>query len=163
MSSLSGNQLVMTFSQVFLTTPSQPVFVVIVVVKKPFSFSTSLTFKASSSSRILGSFSDFSRGNSVTSAPLLRGDVFSLFFYSLHQPFFPTLGNASPRLFCELFLRSCCYKILSLILLVSRSEISSNSTPSSVGLGDAPLAFAFSLLCNRNLQSSKSNLSLTVH
>ena len=37
-----------------------------------FSLSTSLAYKASSSSRILSSFSDFSRGNSVTSAPLLR-------------------------------------------------------------------------------------------
>ena len=61
-------------------------FVVIVVVKKPFSFSTSLAFKVSSSSRILSSFSDF---------------------------------------------------------LVSCSEISSNSTPSFVGLGDAPLLLPF--------------------
>ena len=106
--------------------------------------------------------------NSVTSAPPLC----CLFaFLSQSSLAFllvsPSLSNAWERIssvfFCDLFLRSCCYNILSLILLVSRPEISSNSTPSSVGLGDAPLTFAFSLLCCRNLQSSKSNLSFTVH
>ena len=119
----------------------------------------------SSSSRILSSFSDFSRGNSVTSAPLL---CYLFAFLSQSSLAFllvsPSLSKAWKRIwvfFCDLFLRSCCYKILSLILLVSLSEVYSNSTPNFVGSGDAPLAFASSLLCYRNLPSSKSNLSLT--
>ena len=102
----------------------------------------------------------------ISSASLLPFRFYFTVFISLYFRFiksFQGLGTHVLGFFCVLFLRSCCYKILSLILLVSRSEISSNSTPSSVGLGDAPLTFAFSLLCCRNLQSSKSNLSLTVH
>ena len=159
-----GTSQLLLFPQVFLTTSSQPVFVVIVVVKKPFSFSTSLAYKANSSSRILSSFSDFSRGNSVTSAPLLCClfaflSQSSLAFFSFTKSF-QGLGTHL-GFFCDLFLRSCCYKILSLILLVSLSEVYSNSRPNFVGSGDAPLAFASSLLCYRNLPSSKSNLSLT--
>ena len=81
-------------------------FVVIVVVKKPFSFSTSLAFKVSSSSRILSSFSDFS-------SFLLRN-------------------------FFQQYAELCWF-------------------------GRCTTAFAFSLLCYRNLQRCKSNLSLTVH
>ena len=130
-----------------------------------FPFSTSLAYKASSSSRILSSFSDFSRGNSVTSAPLLCC-LFAFFFtvfIGLSFSFTKSFQSLGTHLgfFCDLFLRSCCYKILSLILLVSLSEVYSNSTPNFVGSGDAPLAFASSLLCYRNLPSSKSNLSLT--
>ena len=97
-----------------------------------FPFSTSLAYKASSSSRILSSFSDFSRGNSVTSAPLLC----CLFtFLSQSSLAFllvsPSLSRALERI--SVFLRS----VSTLLLLqdspvysasFSLSEISSNNT-----------------------------------
>ena len=131
-----------------------------------FPFSTSLAYKASSSSRILSSFSDFSRGNSVTSAPLLR----CLFaFLSQSSLAFllvsPSLSKALERI-SSVLLRSVSTLLLLQDSLVdsasfSLSEISYSNTSSSVGSGDALLAFASSLLYCRHLPSSKSNLSLT--
>ena len=108
----------------------------------------------------------FSRGNSVTSAPLLC----CLFaFLSQSSLAFllvsPSLSKAWERI-SSVFLRSVSTLLLLQDSLVdsasfSLSEISSNNTSSSVGSGDALLAFASSLLYCRHLPSSKSNLSLT--